>query len=292
MKPMTDLPSPAPQLLLGKPLADRVRREVRAGVAALDLRPQLVAVVASSDPATHVYVQSKQRNAERLGVTLTVQALGADVSQADLHAELERLSADPAVHGIVLEMPLSPHLDADLAMLHLAPSKDIEGLTPANLALVAAGREPEALLPPTPRSVRFLLREVLDLQGARVAIVGPGRTVGRPLAWMLNNRGATVTLCNEHTRDLAAVLAPQDAVVMAVGRAGLLGAGQVQATQVIIDAGINVTPDGVVGDVGPEVAARVRAISPVPGGVGPLTSALMFQNLLRAIRLQRGEPVD
>ncbi|MFC4453114.1 bifunctional 5,10-methylenetetrahydrofolate dehydrogenase/5,10-methenyltetrahydrofolate cyclohydrolase [Deinococcus sonorensis] len=289
---MTDLPSPAPQLLLGKPLADRVRREVRAGVAALDLRPQLVAVVASSDPATHVYVQSKQRNAERLGVTLTVQALGADVSQADLHAELERLSADPAVHGIVLEMPLSPHLDADLAMLHLAPSKDIEGLTPANLALVAAGREPEALLPPTPRSVRFLLREVLDLQGARVAIVGPGRTVGRPLAWMLNNRGATVTLCNEHTRDLAAVLAPQDAVVMAVGRAGLLGAGQVQATQVIIDAGINVTPDGVVGDVGPEVAARVRAISPVPGGVGPLTSALMFQNLLRAIRLQRGEPVD
>ena len=252
----------------------------------------MVAVVASDDPATAVYVQSKARQAARLGVILEIRELGASISQADLHAELERLSADDTVHGVMLELPLAPGLDADLATLHMAPAKDIEGLTPANLALVAAGREPEALLPPTPRSIRFLLREVLDLEGARVAIIGPGRTVGRPLTWMLNNRGATVTLLNQHSRDLTEILAPQDAVVVAVGRAGLLRPEHLHAGQVVIDAGINVTDSGVVGDAAPEVAAFVRAITPVPGGVGPLTSALMFQNLLRAMRLQRGEVVE
>ncbi|WP_407539223.1 bifunctional 5,10-methylenetetrahydrofolate dehydrogenase/5,10-methenyltetrahydrofolate cyclohydrolase [Deinococcus radiomollis] len=281
-----------PRLLLGKPLADTVTREVRQGILERGLAPRMVAVVASDDPATAVYVQSKARQAARLGVTFDIRDLGADISQAELHAELERLSSDDTVHGIMLELPLAPGLDADLATLHMAPAKDIEGLTPANLALVAAGREAEALLPPTPRSIRFLLREVLDLQGSRIAIIGPGRTVGRPLTWMLNNRGATVTLLNEFTRDLAAVLAPQDAVVVAVGRAGLLRAEHVRPGQVVIDAGINVTETGVVGDAAPEVAGLVSAITPVPGGVGPLTSALMFQNLLRAMRLQRSEAVE
>ncbi|WP_189087956.1 bifunctional 5,10-methylenetetrahydrofolate dehydrogenase/5,10-methenyltetrahydrofolate cyclohydrolase [Deinococcus ruber] len=287
-----DIDSDGPRLLLGKPLADRFTREVRAGIAERGLSPLLVAVVVSDDPATTVYVQSKARQAARLGVRLEVRELGAATSQAELHAELERLSNDPEVHGIVLELPLAPGLDADLAMLHIAPAKDIEGLTPANLALVAAGREPEALLPPTPRSIRFLLREVLELSGSRIAIIGPGRTVGRPLTWMLNNRGATVTLLNQFTRDMAEVLSGQDAVVVAVGRAGLLGVQHVQPHQVIIDAGINVTDAGVSGDAAPGVAGVVRAITPVPGGVGPLTSALMFQNLLRAIRLQRGEQVE
>lgn len=285
------MPHPA-QLLTGKSLARAVTEEVRGRVQALDFRPHLTAVIASDDPATGVYVESKARQAARLGLLFTVRQLGAGVSQDDLHAELERLSNDPEVHGVVLELPLAPHLDADLAMLHLTPAKDVEGLTPANLGLVAAGREPEALLPPTPRSVRFLLREVLELKGSRVAIVGPGRTVGRPLLWMLNNRGATVTVCNEFTRNLAEVLAPQDAVVVAVGRAGLLKVADVQPHHVVVDAGINVTEAGVVGDAEPGVAEMVRAISPVPGGVGPLTSALMFQNLVRAVRLQRGEKVE
>jgi len=273
-------------------MADRVTREVKAGILERDLSPRLVAVVASDDPATAVYVQSKARQAARLGVTFEILDLGAGVSQRGLHAELERLSADDSVHGIMLELPLAPGLDADLATLHMNPAKDIEGLTPANLALVAAGREAEALLPPTPRSIRFLLREELDLEGARIAVIGPGRTVGRPLTWMLNNRGVTVTLLNQFSRDMAAILAPQDAVVVAVGRAGLLRAEHVRPGQVVIDAGINVTAGGVVGDAAPEVAATARAITPVPGGVGPLTSALMFQNLLRAMRLQRGEQVE
>ena len=278
--------------LLGKPLAGAVTAEVRTRLAALGAPLHLVSVVASGDPATLVYVESKRRQARRLGVELGVRDLGADVSQVELHRVLTDLSDDPEVQGVVLELPLSAHLDPDAALRFIAHPKDIEGLTPANLALVSAGREAEALLPPTPRSVRFLLREVLELRGARIAIIGPGRTVGRPLAWMLNNRGATVTLCNEFTRDLGGLLAVHDAVVVAVGRAGLLKSEQVQPHHVVVDAGINVTASGVVGDVAPEVADIVRAYSPVPGGVGPLTSALMFQNLVRAVRLQRGEKVE
>ncbi|MDL2345749.1 bifunctional 5,10-methylenetetrahydrofolate dehydrogenase/5,10-methenyltetrahydrofolate cyclohydrolase [Deinococcus sp. MIMF12] len=280
--------------LLGKPLAGRVTREVRAALAGWDFQPHLVSVLASHDEASAVYVHSKERQARKLGVQFRVRDLGAGATQAELEAELRDLSADPQVHGIVLELPLAPGLDADAALLHIAPRKDVEGLTPANLALIAAGREAEALLPPTPRSVRFLLREALgdDLRGRRVAVIGPGRTVGRPLTFMLNNRGATVTLCNEHTGDLTGVLRDQDAVVVAVGHADLLRPEHVQPHHVVVDAGINVPQEGegVVGDARPDLP--VRAQTPVPGGVGPLTGALMFQNLVRAVRLQRGEAVE
>ena len=166
--------------LLGKPLADRVMRGVRADLKAwaqLDppFEPQLVSVLASDDEASQVYVQSKAKRAKKLGVAFRVVDLGARATQEALEQTLRELSADPAVHGIVLELPLAAGLDADAALLHIAARKDIEGLSPANLALIAAGREPEALLPPTPRSVRFLLRHALgdDLRGLRVASTHP-----------------------------------------------------------------------------------------------------------------------
>jgi len=284
---------PAPRELLGKPLAAEVTRGVRGALKEWTFPPHLVSVLASDDEASRVYVHSKERQAAKLGVRFSVRDLGAGATQDMLHAALRELSADADVHGIVLELPLAPGLDADAALLHIAPRKDVEGLTPANLALIAAGREAEALLPPTPRSVRFLLRAELgdDLRGLRVAVIGPGRTVGRPLTFLLNNRGVTVTLCNEHTRDLAGVLAGQDAVVACVGHPGLLRPEHVQPRHVVIDAGINVDPGGgVSGDALPELP--VRAQTPVPGGVGPLTSALMYQNLVRAVKLQRGEAVE
>lgn len=263
--------------------------------AAEGFRPKLVSVLASDDPASLVYAESKAHRAERLGVTYGLMDLGANASQDELQDTLQQLSADSSVHGIMLEFPLAPGLDAGDAFLHLTRRKDIEGLTPANLSRVAAGQEHAALLPPTPRSVRYFLRQAFndDLHGLRIAVIGPGRTVGRPLIWMLNNAGATVTVINQHSRDVAEVLRPQDAVVVAVGVRGLLTPEQVQPHQVVVDAGINVTDSGVVGDAAPEVADKVRAITPVPGGVGPLTSALMYQNLVRAVQLQRGEePVD
>ena len=271
-----------------------VRADLKAW-AELDppFKPHLVSVLASDDEASRVYVSSKEARAKKLGVNFHVVDLGTGASQSDLEGALRELSADDTVHGIVLELPLAPGLDADDALLHIARRKDVEGLTPANLALIAAGREPEALLPPTPRSIRFLLREALgdDLRGLRVAVVGPGRTVGRPLLFMLNNKGATVTLCNEHTRDLPRVLAGVDAVVVAVGKPGLLRPEHVQPPHVVIDAGINVQDGGdMVGDALHDLPVRMQ--TPVPGGVGPLTSALMYQNLVRGVKLQRGEAVD
>lgn len=288
--------------LLGKPLADGVMRGVRADLKAWadagQVHPRMVSVLASDDEASHVYVSSKQTRARKLGLDFEVLDLGPHTTQKKLERALGKLSADPAVHGIVLELPLAAGLDAEAALRHIAWQKDIEGLSPENLALIAAGREPEALLPPTPRSIRFLLREVVgfspkadELRGLRVAIIGPGRTVGRPLAFMLNNRGVTVTVCNEHTRDLNEVLEGVEAVVVAVGRAGLLRSEHVQPHHIVIDAGINVQEGGaVVGDAVPDLPVRVQ--TPVPGGVGPLTSALMYQNLVRAVKLQRGERVE
>ncbi|GHG02022.1 bifunctional protein FolD [Deinococcus piscis] len=284
-------------LLKGKSLATQVLAHVSdalAGWAQEDFSPRLVSVLASDDPASQVYAQAKARRAGKLGVRYEVLDLGADATQRELDETLARLSASSDVHGIMLELPLAPQLDAVDSFLHLSRRKDIEGLTPANLSRLAAGQENSVLLPPTPRSVRYLLRQAFDndLKGKRVAVIGPGRTVGRPLVWMLNNFGVTVTLVNEHTRDLTELLRPQDAVVVAVGRRGLLRAEQVQPHHVVIDAGINVTETGVVGDATPEVAQVVRAITPVPGGVGPLTSALMYQNMVRAVQLQRGETLE
>ncbi len=270
-------------LLRGEPLAREVTRETRAKLAHLGPAPALVAVVASDDPATRVYVQGKARRAGKLGIAFRTLDLGAGASQEQLEAELRALGDDPAVGGVMLELPLVPQLDADRALAHLPPHKDVEGLSPANLALIAAGREEEAMLPPTPNACRMLLEEALELKGAHVAVVGPGRTVGRPLVWLLNNAGATVTVCNPFTQRLAEVLAPCDAVVVAVGQPCLLEGRHVKPHQVVVDAGINVSAGLVVGDVAGDVADVVRALTPVPGGVGPLTSALLLSNFARLL---------
>lgn len=280
--------------LLGKPLATQVLTHVSDALESWEaegFRPRLVSVLASDDPASQVYAQTKARRAQKLGVDYEIRDLGPEPTQTQVDQTLAELSSNPEIHGIMLELPLAPQLDVVDSFLHLSRRKDIEGLTPANLSRLAAGQENSVLLPPTPRSVRYLLRQAFDndLRGKRIAVIGPGRTVGRPLVWMLNNFGATVTLINEHSRELTEMLRPQDAVVVAVGKRGLLTAEQVQPHHVVIDAGINVTDDGVVGDAAPEVAEVVRAITPVPGGVGPLTSALMYQNMVRAVQLQRGE---
>lgn len=285
----TFLGTSATRLLEGGPLALNVTRDTRARLAPFAGRAlTLVAVVASDDPATRVYVDRKVSRARKLGVTLRTVDLGARVSQDALEGVLHSLGADPSVQGVVLELPLAPHLDADRALMATLPLKDVEGLSPANLALIAAGREGEAILPPTPTSCVMLLESALDLTGAHVAVIGPGRTVGRPLVWMLSNRGATVTVCNPQTRNLPRVLAGCDAVVVAAGRPCLLEARHLQPHHVVVDAGINVVANVVVGDAAPDVADAVRALTPVPGGVGPLTSALMFANFARALELQEG----
>ncbi|MEM8916727.1 MAG: bifunctional 5,10-methylenetetrahydrofolate dehydrogenase/5,10-methenyltetrahydrofolate cyclohydrolase, partial [Pseudomonadota bacterium] len=209
------------------------------------------------------------------------------LGQAALNAQIEALSADPATHGILLELPLAKSLDSESAIDCIAPLKDVDGLTVTNLGRVAAGAEDLALVSATPRACVALAETAGSLNGAAVAVVGRGRTVGRPLAAMLTNRNATVTVCHSRTPDLAAALAPADMVFTATGSPGLVNGDVLRQGQVVIDAGISVVDGGLVGDVDADSAAPlVRAMTPVPGGVGPLTSTLIFENVLRAMQLQ------
>lgn len=275
--------------LRGKPLADQVRADIAARTAAMSSRglvPTMAVVIASDDGAVHAYAQSKVRTAEKLGITLRLETVDPADGQGALEAMIEGLSADRAVHGILLELPLADGLDETEAIARIAPEKDVDGLTAVNLGLIAAGREGAALAPATPRACLMLAEQAANLAGANVTVVGRGRTVGRALAAMLINRDATVTVCHTKTRDLAAAMAGADVVFVAAGRAGLIGPDTLAAHHVVIDAGINPTDDGLVGDVDPTADGLVKALTPVPGGVGPLTTALIFDNLLRAMALQ------
>jgi len=273
--------------LLGKPIADRIRSRILDELPA-DLRPCLAVVVASNDASVARYAAAKQRTAEALGLGFRVETVDPTGGQAALDARIAALSADPGVHGILLELPLAPGLDAEIAVRQLDPLKDVDGLTPQTLGLIAAGHEADVLLPATPDACIRLAESVTDLRGARAVVIGRGRAVGRALAPMLVNRDCTVTVCHSRTRDLAAAVAAADIVFVAAGRPGLVTGAMVRPGQVVVDAGISVVAGKVVGDVDADSVRPVAAaLTPVPGGVGPLTAALIFANLLQAARLQR-----
>jgi methylenetetrahydrofolate dehydrogenase (NADP+)/methenyltetrahydrofolate cyclohydrolase len=284
---------PETVLLRGAPLAEALRAEIAEQVALLTGQdggsvPTLAVVVASADPAVAKYAEAKGRTAAKLGIELTLERVDPADGQQALDALIDRLSADPSIHGILLELPLDPRLDAERAIRRIAPEKDVDGLTPVNLGLIAAGRESEAIAPATPLACIRLAESVTPLRGKRVAVVGRGRSVGRALIPMLINRDATVTVCHTKTPDLAAAIAPAEIVFVACGAPGLIGGRQLQPGQIVIDAGISVVDDKVVGDVDAATATGVAAaLTPVPGGVGPLTSTLIFHNLMQAIALQR-----
>jgi methylenetetrahydrofolate dehydrogenase (NADP+)/methenyltetrahydrofolate cyclohydrolase len=217
-----------------------------------------------------------------------IHNLGTGSTQARLLEACRALSADVTVDGILLELPLAPGLDADAALDEIAPGKDIDGLTPWNLGLVSAGREEDALTSATAQACVLLAETQGALAGKRVGLIGRGRTVGRPLMGMLINRHATVTVCHTRTRDLKAAIADCDIVMVAIGKARQITGGQLRPGQVVIDAGINYLDGKLVGDVdAASVEGVAAALTPVPGGVGPLTSALIFQNLIRAARKNR-----
>lgn len=276
--------------LRGGPLADPLKAEVAAAAAEWTKRglsPHLAVVVASDDPSVASYAEAKRRTAAKLGIGVTIETVDPVGGQAALQARLTAYSAESAVHGLVLALPVAAGLDAEAAIGCIDPLKDVDGLTPANLGLIALGREAEAIAPATPQACIRLAESAVTLAGRRVAVVGRGRAVGRALIPMLINRDATVTVCHSRTVDLAAAITPCEVVFVAAGRPGLIGAAEVQAGQIVIDAGITVIDGRVKGDVD-EAAARavVAGLTPVPGGVGPLTSAFVFANLIQAIALQ------
>lgn len=276
-------------ILDGKLLAERLRGAIATRVAALDFRPGLVVVRVGEDPASGVYVRNKDRAALQAGFASRTIHLPEATTEAELLATIATLNADDAVDGILVQLPLPGHLRAEPAIAAVHPAKDADGFHPLNAGRLASGLP--GLAPCTPRGVMYLLAASgVQLAGARAVVLGRSQIVGRPMAQLLLNADCTVTIAHSRTDDLPAECARADILVAAVGRPELVRGGWVKPGAVVIDVGINRAPDGrLLGDVAfSEVAPHAAAITPVPGGVGPMTIACLLQNTLEAALARRG----
>jgi methylenetetrahydrofolate dehydrogenase (NADP+)/methenyltetrahydrofolate cyclohydrolase len=278
--------SGAARLIDGKAIAAEVRAEVRERVARLceqGVRPGLAVVLVGEDPASQVYVRNKDRAAEETGFSVRTRRLSAETRQAELESVVAELNADPTVHGILVQLPLPAHLDSERVIDLIDPSKDVDGLHPRNVARLAMGRE--GLVPCTPRGcIELLDRSSIELEGRHVVVIGRSMLVGKPLALLALARNATVTIAHSKTRDLAAVARSANVLVAAVGRPRLVRGDWIRPGAAVIDVGINRLPDGkLAGDVDFDAACEIAgAITPVPGGVGPMTIAMLLSNTLLA----------
>jgi methylenetetrahydrofolate dehydrogenase (NADP+) / methenyltetrahydrofolate cyclohydrolase len=275
----------AARIIDGKAIAAAVRERVRAEVAELPSPPGLATILVGDDPASAVYVRMKREDSAEVGIESFHHEPGEDVSQGDLAALIESLNADERVHGILLQLPLPGHLDQDPLIALIDPAKDVDGLTPLSAGMLMQGRS-DAIAPCTPAGVMLLLRESgVEIEGARAVVIGRSILVGKPLAALLLAANATVTHCHSRTRDLGAVCREADILVAAAGQAGLIVGEMVREGATVIDVGTNRVDGRLVGDVDFESAReRAGAITPVPGGVGPMTRAMLLVNTLAAAR--------
>jgi methylenetetrahydrofolate dehydrogenase (NADP+) / methenyltetrahydrofolate cyclohydrolase len=275
------------EIIDGKAVAARVKADVAREVASLPVTPGLATVLVGDDPASAIYVRMKRGDSAEVGIESFHHELPADIQPGKLARLLGQLNEDERVHGILLQLPLPDHLDQDDFIPLIDPVKDVDGLTSANAGLLMQDRE-EAMVACTPAGVMELLREAgAELEGARAVVIGRSILVGKPLAQLLLGANATVTHCHSRTRDLPAVCREADVLIAAVGSPGLVTGEMVRDGAIVIDVGTNRTDDGLVGDVDFESARqRARAITPVPGGVGPMTRAMLLVNTLRAARRQ------
>ena len=290
-------------LIDGKAVSRKVLEECRADIAAMKAQgvvPGLAVVIVGDDPASQAYVGSKVRTCGDLGLFSRHIALPAATSQDDLLAVVAELNADPAVHGILVQSPPPPHINEAAVVRAIRPDKDVDGFHPENVARLAL-EDPAAFVPCTPLGCQRLLIEYgIETAGARVVIIGRSMIVGKPLALLLMARGkggdATVTIAHSRTRNLPAVCRDADILIAAIGRPEFVTADFVKDGAVVIDVGINRVTDPaakngyrIVGDVNfADVSPRCAAITPVPGGVGPMTIAMLISNTLKAARLQPG----
>jgi len=259
-------------------LTGRVER-----LSAVGRRPGLGTVLVGDDPGSHSYVAGKHRDCAQVGITSIARELPATASQAEIEAVVDELNADPTCTGFIVQLPMPPGIDSGAVLQLLDPAKDADGLHPTSLGRLVLG-EPGPL-PCTPRAIVTLLRAYgIELAGAEVTVIGRGVTVGRPLGLLLSRRteNATVTLCHTGTRDVADHTRRADIVVVAAGVPGLLGADMVRPGAVVLDVGITRTAAGLVGDVDPEVAEVAGFLAKVPGGVGPMTRAMLLTNVVEA----------
>lgn len=278
-------------LLDGRSLAKTLREEIRSQIsdfiASTGIVPRLALVQVAGDAASDRYVRSIRKSCDDVGVVCVERQLPSDVSQEALEAALRELSDDKAVTGVLLQLPLPESLSSSSAIAQIDPRKDVDGVHPYNAGLLALGQS--CLVPNTPAGgMELLHRNGITLAGKRAVVVGRSAVVGKPMALLLLQEHATVTICHSRTPDLGAVVREAEIVVAAVGRVGLITGAMLQPGAVVIDFGINVCADGsVVGDVDFGSAVEVAgAITPVPGGTGPLTNVMLLRNVLQAARDQ------
>ena len=277
------------RILDGKALGAKLRAGLAARIAGLPFKPGLRVVRVGEDPASGVYVRNKDRAAAEAGFDSATIHLPETTTEADLLAEIARLNADPAVDGILVQLPLPGHIRAEAAIAAVDPRKDVDGFHPLNAGRLAAG-EP-GLVPCTPRGVMHLLAEAgVALRGARALVLGRSQIVGRPMAQLLLGADCTVTIAHSRTRDLPAECLRAEILVAAAGRAEMVRGDWIAPGAVVIDVGINRLPNGkLVGDVAyAEAVGHAGAITPVPGGVGPMTIACLLENTLEAALARRG----
>jgi len=282
-------------ILDGKKLAETMQTEIAAGVQRLvrerNVRPGLAAVLVGDNPASQVYVRNKRKACEKVGMTSWLHQLPPTTTQGELMALLAALNADPQVHGILVQLPLPKQIDEGVIIRAVTPLKDVDGFGPENLGLLTTGSP--RYLPCTPAGVQqILVRHNIAIASRHVVIVGRSNIVGKPLALILVQKAqgadATVTVCHSRTRDIGALTRQADIVVVAIGQANFLKADMIRPGAVVVDVGINRLPDGkLAGDVDfAAVEAVASAITPVPGGIGPMTITMLLANTLQAARLQ------
>jgi methylenetetrahydrofolate dehydrogenase (NADP+) / methenyltetrahydrofolate cyclohydrolase len=285
---------PRARLIDGRAVAARVRDEVAEEVRAFQAEhgrvPGLATVLVGDDPASAVYVNSKHKSSAEVGIESFRHNLPADTSREDLLALVDELNADARVSGILCQLPLPGHLDPDEVTNRIVAEKDVDGLTIANSGRLALGMP--GLRPCTPTGVMLLLEEAgAEPEGAQAVVVGRSNLFGKPMAQLLLAANATVTICHSRTRDLASVCRGADILIAAVGRPQMVKGDWVKPGALVIDVGMNRTDAGLVGDVDFDAASEVAsAITPVPGGVGPMTIACLLRNTLTAARAAAGDP--
>ena len=280
------------RILSGKEFAARIKEDAARGVAELKaagVLPRLAVIIVGSDPASEVYVRNKQRTCEELGIHSDHIALPAETSKEELLACIEELNVDPEVHGILVQLPLPAQIaeDEEEILSHIDPRKDVDGFHPVNVGHLVLGAP--GLRPCTPAGcIRMLDYAGIPIEGAHAVIIGRSNIVGKPMAHLLLERNATVTICHSRTQNLAAIARTADILVAAVGRPRFVTADMVKEGATVIDVGINrIAPKQLVGDVDFDAAAAVAgAITPVPGGVGLLTVAMLMENVVQAAKAQ------
>ncbi len=278
------------KLLEGKPLAEKIKEEIKQQVLSLKNKPVLASIMVGDNAGAESYVRSQKKTAESLGIEYQFQKLAQDVSENSLVEFIQKLNSDKAVNGIIIQMPLPAQIDYKRISQFISPEKDVEGMHPANIGKIVFGKA--NILPCTPAAVMELLKEAgVGLYGKEVVIVGHSEIVGKPLALLLLEKFATVTVCHIGTSKAGKLeehVMKAEVLIVAVGKAGLIKGEWIKEGAIVIDVGINRVGDKIVGDVEFETAEKRAAyITPVPGGVGPLTVTMLMRNVVEAAKLQQ-----